>query len=588
MALQLWLPLNGNIRNQGLCDVEISGNPNSWENGKIGKCAKFNGGQQIYTEATNLFSYTDNFTWACWIIPNYQSGTQWAFTCGRADAGGYGYGLQIQSVAECKIWFGRSIYSINTINDTWQHIAFTKKGNNIRIYLNGECVINTTFTGDLPTWSYGHFSIGIGCFHYSGQIYHCNSSINDFRLYDTALSAREIREIYNNPVVHFPLNQIDKSNNLYTGSKNFSGDNWYNINLWIEDGTYNGFTVRKKNTSWGVLTQNKNVNAGEIYTCSLYIKSDTANNFQFYPNLGNSGLKYTEISSSKIADLEVNKWYRIYKTVKITEDGLMRFGVEPTQKGGTVWICGMKLEKNETPTDWTPAWQDSDAWFDKVEYDTSGYCNNGIVEESTSPSVSQSASQSKIVQPRYSRQYYFSGKDYIKFQNPFYGQKLSQLTINFWVKVCEGSRGFAKIFGEYAYGASWCPWISVNCEGSGLWGFVNGGNNYLKGNGKLSLNTWYMATFIFKDGKAQWYLNGQKNTEPTVFSNGLIDFTNVPNLSIGNSYRGTSWATDFVGYLSDFRMYANALTEPDIKRLYNTSASLDSQGNLILSGEVIE
>ena len=97
-----------------------------------------------------------------------------------------------------------------------------------------------------------------------------------------------------------------------------------------------------------------------------------------------------------------------------------------------------------------------------------------------------------------------------------------------------------------------------------------------------------MATFVFKDGKAQWYLDGQKNIEPTAFSAGLITFTDVPTLSIGNSYRGTNWTTDFVGYLSDFRIYANALTETDIKRLYNTSASLASDGILLLSGEVIE
>ena len=219
MGLQLWLPLNGNIRNQGLCDVKIEGNPDSWENGKIGKCAKFNGGQWINTERTDLFSYTDNFTWACWIIPNYQSGTHWAFTCGRADYGGYGYGLQLWLETECKIWFGSSNYSINTVNDAWQHIAFTKRENNIRIYLNGECVINTTFVGDLPTWSDGHFGIGIGCFHYSGEIYHCNSSINDFRLYDSALSAREIREIYNNPIVHFPMNNVYElgMTNKYSG-----------------------------------------------------------------------------------------------------------------------------------------------------------------------------------------------------------------------------------------------------------------------------------------------------------------------------------------------------------------------------------
>ena len=45
MSLKIWLPLNGNIENQGLADVTITNNGATIDNnGKIGKCYSFNGG----------------------------------------------------------------------------------------------------------------------------------------------------------------------------------------------------------------------------------------------------------------------------------------------------------------------------------------------------------------------------------------------------------------------------------------------------------------------------------------------------------------------------------------------------------------
>ena len=38
MALRVWLPLNGNINNQGLSTLTPSGTPTFLNNGKIGKC----------------------------------------------------------------------------------------------------------------------------------------------------------------------------------------------------------------------------------------------------------------------------------------------------------------------------------------------------------------------------------------------------------------------------------------------------------------------------------------------------------------------------------------------------------------------
>ena len=39
MALRVWLPLNGNLENQGLSDINASGSLIYSDSGKIGKCA---------------------------------------------------------------------------------------------------------------------------------------------------------------------------------------------------------------------------------------------------------------------------------------------------------------------------------------------------------------------------------------------------------------------------------------------------------------------------------------------------------------------------------------------------------------------
>ena len=112
MSLQVWLPLNGNLENKGISGIVMNGAPNSWgKNGKIGKCATFAGNisNRIYNTTTN-FNYTDNFSWCMWIKTNYTgTTTQFAFTNGRADAGGRGYGLRVNSTSTITIYFRYSI-----------------------------------------------------------------------------------------------------------------------------------------------------------------------------------------------------------------------------------------------------------------------------------------------------------------------------------------------------------------------------------------------------------------------------------------------------------------------------------------------
>ena len=107
MSLQVWLPLNGSMEQQGLSGITMTGSP-VWDNaGTIGQCAIFSGAvaNAIYNNTTD-FNYTDNFSWAVWVNTNYTGTTaQYVFTQGRADAGGYGYGLQCTSTTNCSCRF---------------------------------------------------------------------------------------------------------------------------------------------------------------------------------------------------------------------------------------------------------------------------------------------------------------------------------------------------------------------------------------------------------------------------------------------------------------------------------------------------
>ena len=157
--------------------------------------------QANYTTSKDM-NFIDNFSWAIWIKPNYTSGrVQFVFTGGRADAGGFGYGLQVASTTSCTIFYGNNgRYSINAKSGEWHHVAFTKSGTTCKCYLDGTLISTNTFSGTNPTYSDGN-GVGIGCFHYSGNIYPYIGKASDLRIYATALSDADIAELYHSAVI---------------------------------------------------------------------------------------------------------------------------------------------------------------------------------------------------------------------------------------------------------------------------------------------------------------------------------------------------------------------------------------------------
>ena len=160
--------------------------------------------------------------------------------------------------------------------------------------------------------------------------------------------------------------------NLYTGTKDFTTE-WPNIINWETDGTYKGFTVKKRSGQlWQALWQSVNVQEGEVYTYSAYAKTDNLNNFSIGYFM--SGASCSAESIKTVCPTEVNTWTRVSATCRITKAGTMHFGIEP-KAAGTLWVCGLKLEQGNKATDWTPAPED---------YSTTEQMNSAIKQSADS------------------------------------------------------------------------------------------------------------------------------------------------------------------------------------------------------------
>jgi surface protein/predicted outer membrane repeat protein len=89
------------------------------------------------------------------------------------------------------------VTSTSMVANTWQHVAVTYDGNNITLYLNGTA-INTTSVGVLNTNNTQPFNIGTS--HTGGETTGSNiyeGLLDDFRIYNKALSPDDIATIYN-------------------------------------------------------------------------------------------------------------------------------------------------------------------------------------------------------------------------------------------------------------------------------------------------------------------------------------------------------------------------------------------------------
>lgn len=597
MGLQVWMPMIGNINNQGLSNLSnLSGNYVQGTCSTFGKCLNVPNSSPISFTADGLVN-AKKFSVCFWTLADNSTKADWNQMLQLGDKktdGSYGSNFRFESCTTypraCS-FHNNDIYAITggsrilgSSNGTWYHVCVTYDGTELKSYTNGNLIGTDVGNGGYLT---GYVQIGSA--NYFGLM-------NDLRIYDEVISQKQIRGIYNLQIIHYPLNNIYEVGitNKYFGdaAEGDLGCSDYITRTKLADERGYNYKLSYTGTGkdmWNALTTGSHFSftAGKIYYYSCKIRCHSKSHTQLFLRAARCDNDWvTNMVDTLNADGQWHE-YTVSQTINANFD-----------RSGTTVTCNPLVEfyTNDMSTNGMSYTFDVDIKDIQV---TEGQKYSFIANEMVTSSVSDISGYSNnasvgigVQSPRYDACYYFSAKSYLKFPNPIYAKKtIYGLTINMWVRLDSGCGGYATILSGLNNPTSNFPWLAVNTEQSGLWSYIwSNTPQYGRGmsNELLSLNTWYMITYVFNGGSVYWYLNGTRKGDITKYTTLNYINADMEYLALGNSYSGTQWNTNFCGWISDFRMFTTVLSADDVKALYQNSASITSTGQVMLAGEVVE
>lgn len=224
MSLLIHLPLNGNLKNYGLRQ-DITFDFHNYDenifiddNGKIGQCYRRYKNTKDCIRSSQTILLENDFSMCCWCKATYYGHLTSAngIITNHDHNHKAGAGINIYCASEtdfrisCSTGDGMSrtymdYYGSTNIKDAWHHLCLTYDNTNgiVKLYVDGTvektipyymATVDTYF--DLFNWSTGYA-------HQSSYRPAC--SLNDVRLYDHCLSAKEVQEISNSLLLHYKL-----------------------------------------------------------------------------------------------------------------------------------------------------------------------------------------------------------------------------------------------------------------------------------------------------------------------------------------------------------------------------------------------
>ena len=579
MSLRLWMPLMGDLRNQGLDNFSMSTlGTISWVDGKLGAKAlqagtssQTSNGVSINSNLTDILD--DEYSVSVWIKPLgnhvHYNGTilssgDWNHTC-------WAFGVSQDNTKVDVLSNRYNVYLNCTIPvNEWTHLICTcDSSNKVHLYKNGEYIGYTT-RSDKPLSDANNATIGRET--YANGYFSFNGAIQDLRLYDHCLSSMEVKQLSQGLVLHYPLsdNSIQQLNNCYTNptfNSSSAGAGWSHWGSSGHKGTYG------QNTDSNYIYRE-----GQSYSHWVADGADATKNYLVYQSPAFEGGQRSlqcickEENSLPIDESIVfpdwnarnggtitGKWTSIIslgngfyhcKCENIQQDGsndLIGFYIRPGYK---VYFSEAYVENDRECC--------SDIFYStNVIYDTSGFCNNGS-------SVGTFTISSDT--PKYSVSSVYTGSNYIYLNSP----PTETQTIAVWAKWNTIPSGQSVILVDNGSG------IGLGLMSTGiLCSTSKAGNSYTFSKANLVANTWYHFVIV-KTGTTtrKLYINGVEQTATSNVSNWTYS---VNQLQLGK--RSTT-SDGFAGKLCDFRAYATALSTDDVKSLYQNCATIDPDGTI--------
>lgn len=574
MSLKVWLPLDGDLRNLGCSDVTITNGGTIDNNGKIGKCYK-----NVNAILTNLGGIKVYPMTICFWMKTADASSTWQqiFMIDN-ESNSQIHGIYVADSARIKYEYNPSLNVNNAAPTTWHHYCFIINSGNSTAYYDGTLMATSTetVTADII----GRLRIGTGA----------NIYLNDMRIYDHCLSAAEVHEIAQGLILHYKLDGFmgGVGENLLMNSRTF-GTGWSGVGTTTQNAYENNFAVKYYDYSSGtnnyadavVYSNVTTVQPGETYTGSFWAKADTSSSLFCYFYNNTSGV--VQVSSIKRSNGTTgsgsdgnssftidNVWRKYWVTWTFGSSGtaaLKTFIVCRLLKGSSgISITKVKLEKGDKATEWVPHINELGINTTKIE-DSSGYGHNATLTNTLLTANT----------PRYSIATTFDGTNYGNIQSTVVeGSHLSsEYTWAGWIY-----RDYTDATARYLYNGITKIYLNTNFSTRMQW-------NHSKSDGTSSTNTsdmgiiipyreWTHLVWTFKDGYLKIYINGEyKNYSDRTGTGQFIK--GYTNQMIGTN---TSSSGQWIGNISDMRIYTTALLDNDIKLLYNMGSRIDNLGGV--------
>ena len=600
MSLQIWLPLNGSLKNQGVLSTPTPSSSVTFSNeGKMFENCLKSGTKAIYNVNSGNIS-TRRMTVSFWgKADNYTgTGTQWWQVCSFNCNDGTKFHIYCVPNVRYKMEYDPEL---NVYCDTniWHHVTYVIDGTKITAYIDGNQSATITDTNVDRTLT--SISIGVS-----------TVKINDFRVYNHCSSPREIKKISQGLILHMPLKgtEISPTTNLATyptpGRNITNSYDWdaslhadaisvtgwgvgynggvenptegYHAHWQLIDGlptmvfpNLNSEINMKKrwlgiSGSTGIQTK---IGASKTYTVSFDAKASASNmvlsSGLYYRITGGTGNAFHDA----LASFEISETWARYSYTKTTRADIntsvgasFYFYGHNGNIEGIIYVRNIQVELNDYATAYTKDTRSS------IIEDCSGnrYHGKGIGVLVTSKDA-----------PRYSNCIYISDGRYNYGESGIFTMPKDQITISCWFK--SSAIGYSSYHIPLSFGGANYE-MSIDNAGHFRNGFsINGSRSVLTTSHTSILDgEWHMLTATYDGATIKRYLDGTElESYRTSITGTLAGGTS--KLLIGN-YNGTTYGAK-EAYMSDVRVYAAALTAEDIKTLYNSSFQLLNDNTIV-------
>lgn len=627
MSLKAWYPFDGNFKNQGTGSLSLTQvtAPAYVSPGKLGSKALSTGAFKWTAEQTASVFNNQTISIAFWIKVTDASGSQILF--GNNDRRHYAlfnyptmndlHFSWKKEMPSSDVWTsGNTVVTGAFPTNVWTHCCVVYDNPNGYIYINGQ--LKQTFSGSNP----------ITAFDYETEVVHSSSKrqLQDLRVYNHALSPREVKLLAQGLILHMPLKDgnMESTTNLatypsYKGTTSRGWDaalhakavdvtgNWshgynsgvsssatgYHAHWEIIDGIAT-IVFPDINSALGLGHRWLGINlsgmqakigAGVTYTVSFDAKASVEGLYMssgfYYRNGSDTGNNFHD--GTEYIPLSTNwKRYSYTRTTKTTmntnENASMYFYGHEKSSGvvnsvnGVSYVRNIQIELKDHATTYTPTSRTA------FVSDNSGYNRQGTVV-GTVKTVANSA--------RYNCCLYQSDgrSNYIK--SGTLTMPSDKVTLSCWFKA--SAAGYSDYHIPISFRADAAPnssgenyELSVDPNGKLRSGFkINGSRSAATASSQSSSmldGKWHMLTTTFDGSTIRRYFDGQEIAANATSVSGALS-GGSGNILVGN-YNGTTYGSK-AAYTSDVRIYATALSADDIKLLYETRATITDKNDLM-------